>query len=151
MGPLEEVDFVGGVAGASSEYRPHVAKRAFINKAGMAWRSLHATCPHIIWYDFGDLRVRPVNMSFEMYVKHAAYAPTHFQFVGTNDKCDPESRWTVLCTANDPKVSGKQFGECQLADSSEKYRCLGMKILKTKHNRAAVVHRVRVWHIVQSW
>ena len=147
--------FVGGIAGASSEDNMNVADRAFDNKTGTYWLSgQNEPYPHVIWYDFGNVWIRPVNMSFEVRAYHNKFVPTHFQFVGSNEGCGSDSRWTVLCAATDPQVSGNVFeGKCQMAaESFKKYRCVGLKIHKVKTGTGtAAVCRVRVWHVVRMW
>ena len=74
--------------------------------------------------------------------------PTHFQFIGTNDECEVDSRWSPLCEVDDPKLVDSSVVGCQASDSAEKFRCLGLKILGTAGKRAAAVGRIRIWHEV---
>ena len=124
----QNVEFVNGEAGASSEVNKNPASRAFT--ANGRWESprVEKPVPAWIWYDFRTRRIRPLEVSFER--KDERGRPTWFQFVGSNDRlCDADSDWDVLCEGR----SGEASQSCRVdEDRGFPFRCLGIKILEVK-------------------
>ena len=145
----EEVQFHGGIAGASSERSASLtAANGFKEEGHARWTSGHNPFPAFIWYDFQNRQIRPLNVSFEN-GRYPDQMPTNFEFIGTNDDCGARSQWRVLCAVDDPQeLSSLKFGACQVGDSSQEYRCLGLKILASKSNIRTSVRRIRMWHLM---
>jgi len=157
---MREVQFTGGVAGASSVYSlpTYQPANAFMQGSSKEWHSGHDSTgkgelsqafPHTIWYRFTNKFV-PAGVSFRTRNDNCC-GPTKFRFVGTNDKaCGQYSNWTVLCQ----DLSGIPFKnafESKYCDTDVKatdaYSCLGIMVLAssyTKTSQTSIVG-IRMW------
>ena len=143
------VDFVGGLAKASSETGSHPAQRAF---QGHAWKSDKVDgSPEIIWYDFKDRSVHcPAEITFRPWSQVQSGAtknmPGSFEFVGSNDQiCGVESTWSPICEnrSKEPLESLNERRGCAVKNEAffsdrAEYRCLGVRIRATLEPAAKV-------------
>ena len=82
-------------------------------------------------------------------------APTSYQFVGSNDAvCNDFSTWTVLCgdVSDQAWTSLTEVKYCKVkAEIREKFRCLGVRVLKNRDPDGWVVIRnIRMWERIVS-
>eukprot|EP00111_Clytia_hemisphaerica_P007347 TCONS_00021378-protein len=87
----------------------------------------------MIWYHFRK-GFTPAEITFRSN-SVAAYVPTKYQFVGTNDEhCNQYSAWDILCEdLRGLKITYRyQTQRCVVSDFHTKsYSCLGIRVLGT--------------------
>lgn len=156
---MVETVFVGGTAGASSEWsQRYAAEYAFLNKppkkSGGGWTSgRDIPPPNSVWYDF-KRRLRPAKISFlprSTSVGNAnAVRVRRFQFIGTDDaNCSKHSNWKVLCQAENPsyKSLNDERG-CTVTDKKnmQGYHCLGLRsLLRGTGSGEVGLRGIRMW------
>ena len=111
------------------------------------WKSGFIKFPALIWYDFQNQQIRPVKVSFQG-TSNSNQMPTKFQFIGANGECKAKGQWHVLCENDYGKNSTRAFGDCLVGNSSQKYRCLGLKVLATEGKDRAGLCKIRMWQVV---
>ena len=163
---MREVQFVGGLAGASSiESQLHQPSNAFIDGSKMEWHSgrdkngigeLYHAFPHLIWYKFPvEKAFIPAMMSFSARVQDEACGAgycgaTKYQFIGSNDPhCSRYSIWTTLCQDLSGAIFKRGQSKYCIVDRKfrEKFSCLGIRVLEggfSKYN-AVAVSGVKMW------
>jgi len=163
---IKEVPTTHGKAGASSSWRnqpwanPENALRQDIKEgwaSGIFSSDVRTPLPHLIWYDFpAEKAFIPAEVSFRpRQAGTTLYAPTKWQFVGTNDlTCDEKAAWAILC--EDLSGAGyKSQGDIKFCSVSErinrKYRCLGVRILQNGNGVESGLQSLRFWEKIISW
>jgi len=114
--------------------------------------------PVMIWFDFKSVKIRPDEVSFQpgqSVPSQLQRGPTSYQFVGSNDAtCDDSASWTVLCEdlSNSPWRSYHDTKYCKVKpELNEKFRCLGVRVLKNGASDGWVVLRnIRMWERVEK-
>ena len=86
--------------------------------------------------------------------KYVQRAPTCFQFVGSNDDvCNDSATWTVLCQDLSDQAwrNTAEVRYCQVKpEMREKFRCLGLRVLKNRDADGWVVLRnIRMWQRIE--
>jgi len=161
-GAISEVKFEGGSAKATSCHpAPWTAEKAFILGHINAWQAGRqpgaqktewAIFPTIIWYEFpADKTFIPASVSFRPRQDCCLNeAPTVWQFVGSNDAaCGKYGRWTVLCEdlSNEGYPTKHWTKYCDVGpEVSSHFRCLGIRVLNTKHAAGVTsLKDIRMW------
>jgi len=161
---IKEVQFSGGVAGASSIYsNDWLPDNAFKVQQpteigwhiGNAAKEAH-NLPLSIWYDFKSEGIRPAEVSFQPSQKtRIDKAPSSYQFVGSNDAvCNDAATWTVLCedTSDRPWRSAWEVRYCKVKpEMTEKFRCLGIRVLNNlRKDGWTALRNIRMWERIES-
>ena len=133
-----------GKAGASSCFSGNrKAQFAFLPEVELkiGWGTKrNEPLPAHIWYEFERL-ICPGKIMFRPLKK--VLTPKEYQFIGSNDQeCKSNSNWEALCEKSNEEFSDfdNDWEGCEVDASkvgTEKYRCLGLKILATGNNRGA--------------
>ena len=158
---IVEVDFIEGVAGASSTFgEKEIAAAAaagfMINGTTKLWhsgpKSNPEPLPHFIWYDFRVRQLSPDRISFRprrgTFYAAKNQTPTKFQFIGSNDAvCSTKSNWIVLCEnlSGKPVESQEETRGCRVNKRHAKFRCLGIKILDNLVQGVSSLRGIRMW------
>ena len=82
-------------------------------------------------------------------------APSSYQFVGSNDPvCNDVATWTVLCEDLKDRAWRNEWEVryCKVKpEMNEKFRCLGLRILKNRHKGGwTSLRNVRIWERIQT-
>jgi len=161
---IKEVPTTHGKAGASTSWRAQPwgnPESAFKQDIKEAWASgifpndVRTPFPHLIWYDFpAEKAFIPAEVSFRpRQAGNTLYAPTKWQFVGTNDEtCDERAAWAILC--EDLSGAGyKSQGDIKFCSVSpqikKKFRCLGVRILQNSNGIESGLQSLRFWEKVE--
>ena len=146
--------FIRGSPDASSIYlwKMHEfgPRHAFSNATKGFWRSkARDELPQFIWYQFdkAEDHVRPTRVLVQTRGKYASRnVPTRFQFIGiVAEKCGADAEWVVLCEARATTNLANPFGCAVNPGRTEKFQCLGLKILEIENSSTCEIKRIQMW------
>jgi len=156
---MKEIEFTGGVAGATSHSGGHLEK-AFARQQAInnGWHvGTTRNLPVMIWYDFKAPGIRAAEVSFQPAWKgqYLQGTPTSYQFVGSNDKvCNDAAIWTVLCEDLSDRTWRNEWEVryCKVKpEIAEKFRCLGIRVLANQQSDGwTFMRNIRMWERIEA-
>jgi len=164
---IKEVEFSGGVAGATSYHSDHWRPENGFKKQQPTENGWHigghdttnkeaGNPPVMIWYDFKSDGIRAAEVALQPAQKGEVNgAPSSYQFVGSNDAvCNDGATWTVLCedTSDRKWRSVWEVRYCKVKpEMTEKFRCLGIRALANHRPTGWMSMRnIRMWKRIEA-
>jgi len=163
---IKEIQFSGGVVGASSYRHDHwhpgyaFKKQLPVDNGwhiGPASGDVSHNPPVMLWYDFKAEGYRAAEVTFQPAQKGTATdgAPSSYQFVGSNDAvCNDDATWTVLCEDLSDRAWRNywEVRRCKVKpEMTEKFRCLGIRVLANRRNDGwTSLRNVRMWERIEG-
>jgi len=164
---IKEVEFAGGVAGATSYHSNHWQPLNGFKRQQPVDNGWHIgksptgkdepqSAPVMIWYDFKSDGIRAAEVSLQPAQKgYVDGAPSSYQFVGSNDAvCNDAATWTVLCedTSDRKWRSVWEVRYCKVKpEMTEKFRCLGIRALANHRPDGWMsLRNIRMWHRIEA-